>query len=230
MTSLHKQKRLRYRDGSSTTRKDRLFRPCVESLEPRQLLSAAADPVLLEHYANNPMAFEANQGQTDPQVCFLSHGEGYGLFLTSTTAVLSLQKQVPVPAGGPSLASLMPDSALVASPHAVLTMQLTGANPAPQVVGLDESPAKSNYLSGNDPARWHLNVPNFTRVEYQDVYPGINLIYHGSGQQLEYDFIIAAGADPRVIAMNFQGADSIDLDAQGNLVLHTAGGDVVEHA
>ncbi len=210
------------------TRKSRFFRPTLELLETRALLNSRGGALSLDPgYGDRAMMFEANQGQTDPQVRFLSHGAGYGLFLTPTGAVLSLQKPVaPSVAGQP----LTADSTAVASPRAVLTMQLSGANPAPQVVGLDQALAKSNYLRGNDPAQWHVNVPNFMRVEYQDVYPGINLIYHGSGQQLEYDFEITAGADPGVIAMNFGGAESMDLDAHGNLVLHTPGGDVVEHA
>jgi hypothetical protein len=107
---------------------------------------------------------------------------------------------------------------------------LTGGNTAPEVAGIDELPSKSNYLQGNDPSRWHVDVPNYGRVEYQDVYPGVDLLYHGSGRQLEYDFVIHPGGDANAIELNITGTNSIELDAGGDLVLHTAAGDVVEHA
>ena len=88
----------------------------------------------------------------------------------------------------------------------------------------------SNYLTGNDPSQWHTNVSDFARVKLQGVYPGVDLIYHGNQGQLEYDFTVAPGADPGTIRLAFQGADSTTLNAQGDLVLHTAAGDVVEHA
>jgi len=179
----------------------------AEPLEGRRLLSAgvgAGGPG--QAFGRLPMSFEANQGQTDARVQFLARGDGYGLFVTPTEAVLSLQGASP------------------------LRMQLVGANPAPAAAGLDRLPGVSNYLIGNDPSRWHTNVPNFARVQEQGVYPGVDLTYYGSQRQLEYDFTVAPGADPGAIRLAFQGADSTKLDAQGNLVLHTTGGDVVEHA
>jgi hypothetical protein len=158
-----------------------------------------------------PLGFEANRGQTDPQVQFVSRGDGYGVFLTAGEAVLSL------------LGSQ-------AGAAAVLHLQLVGANLAPAVVGLDPLPGTANYLLGNYPGRWHTAIPTYARVEYQGVYPGINLDYHGTQRQLEYDFTLAPGANPGQIALTVQGADGLSLDAAGNLVLHTAGGDVVEHA
>jgi hypothetical protein len=228
MARFRGRQRLCRRDASSNRRtlKDWFFRPGVEALEARRLLSGlGAAPALVADYAGGPMTFEANQGQTDAQVQFLSRGTGYALFLTPTEAVLSLQQPASAPgAGGPGAVNP------AASPGTVLSMQLVGGNTAPRVVGLDELAGKSNYLRGNDPAQWRVDVPNYARVEYQDVYPGVNLIYHGSEQQLEYDFVVAPGADPNAIKLSFQGAGGMDLDAQGNLVLHTAGGDVVEHA
>jgi hypothetical protein len=168
------------------------------------------------------LSFEANQGQTDPQVRFLSRGSGYALFLTPTEAVLTLQKLS------------TPPSAPAAPPLAVtgdvLTMRLVGANPNPAVAGLDRQEGTSNYLIGNNPNQWHTGIANFGRVEYTQVYPGIDLAYYGNQRQLEYDFQVSAGADPGVIRLSFQGAESVSLDAAGELVLHAAGSDVVEHA
>ena len=188
---------------------------------------------VLATYGKLPLSFEANQGQTDPQVKFLSRGRGYSLFLTSTEAVLSLIS----PQGAPSAQrdnSASDSAPLVSSAvsppkqeSAVLRMGLVGANPEPQVVGLDELPGKSNYFIGNDPKKWRTNVPTYRKVAYQEVYPGIDLVYYGTDQrQLEYDFIVAPGADPKAITLHFEGAESIELDAQGNLLLHLSEGKV----
>jgi hypothetical protein len=110
-------------------------------------------------------------------------------------------------------------------------MQVVGANPVAQAVGLDPQPGVSNYLLRNDPSQWITNVAHYGRIEYQDLYPGINLVYYGNSQtQLEYDFDIVSGASPAAIQLSFQGAQGMMVDSQGNLVLHTAGGDVVEKA
>ena len=174
---------------------------------------------LAQAYGQLPLSFELNQGQTDPQVGFLSRGSGYALFLTPTESVLSLQ--TPAAPGA---------AADPAAPDAVLSMQLVGASATPQVVGLDQLPGTSNYLIGNDPSQWHTDIPNYAQVEEQSVYPGVDLVYYGNQQQLEYDFTVAPGADPGVIRMAFTGAESATLDDQGNLVLQTAGGAVVEQA
>ena len=112
----------------------------------------------------------------------------------------------------------------------VVGMRIVGANPASRPVGLDKQAGVSNYFVGNDPSKWHTNVANYSKAGYQDVYRGINLVYHGDQKQLEYDFTVRPGADPRAIRLDFDGTQGKALDAQGNLVLHTSAGDVVEHA
>jgi hypothetical protein len=98
-------------------------------------------------------------------------------------------------------------------------MSLAGANPVLQVKGLDELPGKSNYLKGNDRAGWQRNVPNYAKVRYEQIYAGVDMLYYGNQQQLEYDFIVAPGADPKAIEIAYQGADNLDVDKDGNLVL-----------
>ena len=108
--------------------------------------------------------------------------------------------------------------------------KVVGANPASRAVGLDKQAGVSNYLIGNDPSQWHTDVPNYGKVSYEGVYRGIDLVYHGNQKQLEYDFVVAPGADPRTIRLAFDGIRSASLDRAGNLVLHTSGGDVIEQA
>ncbi len=156
-----------------------------------------------------PLFFEPNQGQTDRRVKFLARGAGYGLFLTGDEAVLSLQRAATK--GSPSVAS-------------VVRMRLDGTDSAASVHGTQPLPGKSNYFIGNDRSKWRRGIPQFGGVEYQSVYPGIDLVYYGNQRQLEYDFRVAPGADPNQIALSFKGA-SAHLDS-GDLVLATAGGNV----
>ena len=141
------------------------------------------------------------------------------MFLTPTESVLSLQK--PAPAAGDGAAA--PDSV-------VLSSTFVGANPQPQVVGLDRLAGTSNYFIGSDPSQWHTNIANYGQVEYQNLYPGVDLVFYGNQRQLEYDYVVAPGTDPSVIKLAFDGAESMTIDGQGDLVLHTSAGDVMEDA
>ncbi len=166
--------------------------------------SRVGQPEFVAAYGKLPLAFEANQGQTDPQVKFLARGRGYTLFLTATEAVLRL-------AGTRDQAH-------------VVRMKLLGANPSPVVAGLERMPGSYNYFLGNDPQRWKTNVPGYQRVAYHNVYPGIDLIYYGGQQHLEYDLVVEPGAHPESIRLRFEGADKLEIDGQGDLVLETAAG------
>jgi beta-propeller repeat-containing protein len=161
-------------------------------------------------YGQLPLHFESNQGQVDSQVRFLARGSGYSLFLTPTEAVLALKERG---TAGP----------------AVMRMKLAGANPSPHVTGHDELSGKTNYFVGADPAGWRTNIQNYARVQYRGVYPGIDLVYYGNQGQLEYDFVVAPGADPGRITMSFDGARDIRIDPSGDLILHVAGGDLRQH-
>jgi len=185
-----------------------------QKLEDRTVPSAVA-----ENFASVPLSFEANHGQADADVRFWSRGPGYGLSLTATEAVLSLNRTTEAQAVGPQRFSA-----------AEIRMELVGANPAANVSGQEPLPGVVNYFIGNDPAQWRTNIPTFGRVAYNAVYPGIDLVYYGNQRQLEYDFVVAPGADPSIIRLGFGGAEQMTLDAQGNLVLHTSGGDVIQHA
>ncbi|HEV8062257.1 MAG TPA: SBBP repeat-containing protein [Gemmataceae bacterium] len=172
-------------------------------------------------YGQVPLSFEPNLGQTDSQVGYLSRGSGYTLFLNSREAVLSLQP------GQPDASSV---SVVNSQAQSALQMELVGANPAAEATGLERQASISNYFLGNNPSQWYTNVPNYAQVQYQGVYPGVDLVYYGNQSQLEYDFRVAPGADPSYIQLHFAGAQGISLDSAGDLLLQTGGGDVVEHA
>lgn len=168
-----------------------------------------------ETFAHLPLRFEANHGQTDDAVKFISRGPGYNLFLTSSEAVLSMP----------------------ADDHeAVLRMKMVGSNPSAKISGVDELPGKSNYFIGNDPSQWHSDVPNFSKVKYQQPYPGVDLVFYGNPQNLEYDFVVAPGADPRSITLDLTMNDltaksalktaALRIDDHGDLVFNTGSGDL----
>src|SRR5256885_10698162 len=108
-------------------------------------------------------------------------------------------------------------------------MSLVGAARKPVVSGLDEQPGKANYFIGKDPAKWRTKVPTYAKVHYHNGYPGIDLVYYGHQARLDDDFVVAPGAEPEKIVLGFKGADKLEIDAQGELVLHTAGGDIRQH-
>src|SRR6266513_2842997 len=184
--------------------------------------AAATDARVSESYGKLPLQFEANRGQTHKDVRFLSRGAGYSLYLTAGEAVLVLSK----PYAGAKRDSR---STPVQGKSVALRMSLVGAASKPQVTGLDELPGKANYFIGKDRSKWRTNVPTYAKVQYQNVYPGIDLVYYGDQRQLEYDFVIAPGVNPKKIVLGFRGADKLEIDSQGELVLHTSGGDIRQH-
>ncbi len=171
-----------------------------------------------------PLHFEVNQGQTDGLVKFLARGNGYGLFLTGTEAVLTLRKPARSSAARPGGLARAPEPGLTA--ETVVRLRLLDANPSSQAAGLAALPGRVNYFRGNDPRRWLTGIPTYARVKYEAVYPGVDLIYYGSQGELEWDFVVAPGADPGAIRLGFEGVGDLRLDPQGDLVLATRAGEL----
>lgn len=168
-------------------------------------------------YAQLPLSFEGNEGQSAPQVKFLSRGAGYALFLTNHEAVLELAS------GDSKSLALGAHHGAASAVH----LELTGANRNPLVEGLEPLPGKSNYFVGSNPANWRTGIRNYARVRYHNVYSGIDLVYYGNQRQLEYDFMVSPGADPSSIALRLRGAESARVDAQGNLLIEAGGSHLV---
>ncbi len=193
---------------------------------------AAAQTRAQEAYGKMPIQFEANQGQTDARVNFITHASGATVFLTATEAVfvLSAPDETATRAAVESPEGLSQrEVAPTRRKKHALRMKIEGASSAPQVEGLDKLPGIVNYLTGNDPANWHTDIPTFGRVHYAGVYEGVNLVYYGNQQQLEYDFVVAPGADYNQIALNFEGANALTVDAGGDLLIETSLGTIRQH-
>ncbi len=213
---------------------------------------------LVRNMLQAPMSFEVNQGQTDSRVKFLSRGAGYTLFLTSSEAVLALNtvnarlaaQGLTAPSGfGSNPGNPLSVGYLDRTPRPVNTavhpvqagqedvvqMRLVGANSESRISGVNETSTKSNYFIGKDPSKWRMNVSNFAEVQYAAVYPGVDLIYYGNQRQLEYDFVVAPGADPREITLGFARANdgkesvSLRIGVDGDLIVHLTAGDISFH-
>ncbi|MDQ3011783.1 MAG: hypothetical protein M3X11_13875 [Acidobacteriota bacterium] len=205
--------------------------PLAASAENNGMDDAAKKALIRENYGKLPLSFEANQGQTDRRVKFLSRGPGYTFFLTANEAVMELRR---ADAGQSSIGDAQTSVDSQAAPRtpqsstqsATLRMTMVGANKTPRITGADELPGKSNYFLGSNSSEWQTDVRNYARVKYQGVYPGIDAVYYGNQQQLEYDFIVAPGADPKQIKLSFAGAEAMRVDANGDLVLETKAGEV----
>jgi hypothetical protein len=179
--------------------------------------------VALSEYGRLPLSFELNLGQTDGQVKFLSRGSGFSLFLTNDEAVIDLKRTGPShidPRRRFAKPRRMPDTD-GSSASVKVRMQLLGANMASRVVGAAELPGKVNYFIGNDPAKWRTNVPTYAQVKYENVYPGVDLIYYGNQGRLEYDFVVAPGSDPGLIALRFRDGSDVAIDQNGDLLLNS---------
>jgi hypothetical protein len=224
---------------------------------PGQSASVEAKLRTVDLYAKRPLSFERNDGQTDAQVKFISRGDCYTLFLTSSDAVLALRKpgresvkgkhapsaslakdklgsvnDIAPPAAAEAIRSRPSERKPEKIESEILRIRLIGANPAARIEAENQLASKSNYFVGRDPGKWHANISNYARVKYRNVYSGIDLVYYGASQrQLEYDFVIAPGADPNLIGLRFEGAKAMALDRAGDLIVRLAdGGEVIHHA
>jgi hypothetical protein len=214
-----------------------LLTVCVPSSaadQPAAPNSAAAQRARVA-FGNLPLTFEPNQGQADAQVKYMTHWHGYSLFLTSKEAVfampigpqnsaaLDLLRQKQDGLSGTAKSAAAP--AASANAESVIRMTMPGANPEPVIASEDQQPGVKNYFIGNDPKNWHTNIPAFARVRYHDVYPGVDVVYHGT-RQLEFDVVVNPGANPDQIELSFDGAKHITTDASGNLILTSEAGEL----
>jgi hypothetical protein len=173
-----------------------------------------------------PLNFELNQGQTHQQVKFVARSNGYVLFLTPTEAVMALDN--PAVHRKAKENRDVGDSDFESTgrrampPRSIVRLKLEGANPAPQIEGLDQLTTRSNYFTGSDPTAWRTGIPNFARVRYAEVYRGIDMVYYGDQRRLEYDFIVAPGANPDIIEIAFGGIQKFEITGTGDLLLHNS--------
>ena len=150
-----------------------------------------------------PFYFEPNRGQAHPRVQFIARGSSSTAYVLDREAVLRVGRE-PV------------------------TMRLLGArsvHPDPA----DLLPGISSYFTGSDRSQWKVGIHQYGRLRYRGVYPGIDLVYYGSDGHLEFDFVVAPGADPSLIRLQYTGASSVRVDSAGELQILTGSGKAHQH-
>lgn len=181
---------------------------------PKSSVTPEQRAATLQAYAKLPLSFEENKGQTDARVKYMAHGNGYSLFLTSTEAVLSLNN-----AG----------AKINETQQSNLRMKLSNANPAGAIHGDEVLGGKTNYLVGNKPENYVKGVSQYKKVRCDNVYAGIDMVYYGNQRQLEYDFVVAPGANPAAIRMSFCGSKKIEVNPEGGLAIHVGDSVIEQH-
>lgn len=164
----------------------------------RDSISSNKNQILSQFY-HIPLYFEKNEGQIHKQFKYLTRCPGHVLYFAPNEVFVSLKKSKKEGMFG------------------ALNIQFVNANPNPVIQGIDEQECKSNYFIGNDPTQWHRAIPNYAKISYQNLYPGIDAIFYGNAKQLEYDFHIAPGVNPNHVRMHLEGAKHLAVDHEGNL-------------
>lgn len=177
---------------------------------------AHAEKAAITH---SSLRFESNRGQFEERVRYLARGKGFGLYLGREGATLVLIRnsghQHPAPGSIPNANDLE---------QKVLSMRVVGARSVEPIAERELS-SKSHYFVGQDQSQWKTGIGNYDSVRYQNVLPGVSVVYYGNeGRELEYDVVLAPGADPHTVRIAFDGADSLRIDEDGSAVLNLAGG------
>jgi hypothetical protein len=164
--------------------------------------------------ANLPLRFEPVRGQASAEPSYVTRGSGYAIGLTARGARFRWTR-----ADAPQEGARHEQRTGGAAASGYVQIEFVGGNPHAAAAAGDTLPGTTNYLLGNDPKQWRTDVPSYARLRYEAIYPGIDLVYYGKGQELEHDWIVAPGADPRSIKLAFDGADAVTIDSAGDLVL-----------
>lgn len=176
--------------------------------------------------ADLPLMFEKNDGQTASPVSYLSRMGNYMIFFTPEEIVLDLRTPVPNETTHGKIRNIQSD----VTSNTVLRLQFVGANKLPTLVGHEPLASKSNYFIGNNPKNWHKNIPNYAKIDYKNLYPGIDMTFYGNQNQLEYDIRVAKGADPATVRFQVAGAKTLHLNKKGDLIFAThEGNDLSMH-
>ncbi|MFH0809002.1 MAG: SBBP repeat-containing protein [Pseudomonadota bacterium] len=200
----------------------------MKPLPDRDGLAAAQQARVAQDYGKLPLYFIANQGQKAPQVRYYAEGGGGGIFFRGDEVILVMNRR-----GDDNHSAALEHQPLSHQPQpdpqegaapVVLHWKPLGIRPEVEVTGTEPQEGKVNYLVGNDPAQWHRDIPTWGAVLYRGAYPGIDLKFYGNGREFEYDVVVAPGADPGRARFQYEGAESLALNAEGELIVTLPGG------
>ena len=210
--------------GQSPTTRHAASRPITKKLAPKALPPSIPQVSA----ASIPLHFEENRGQADPRVLYLARGGGYTIFLTPSEAIFALLPGKLEGAQHDAKKSHRRVRQETRGPHklSVVRMKLAGAKSSPSVLPAEKLPGVVNYFVGRDSTKWRAGIPTYSKVQYLEIYPGIDMVYYGKQTQLEYDFVINPGADPAKIAFAFEGSSGLSLADSGELSIGVGSGKI----
>jgi hypothetical protein len=192
----------------------------------KSVLSASAHKMDARAVDKASLGFEENRGQTAPAVKFLAHGPDYAVYLSSSEAVFVHRYSHPLPEFNP-IASSAENLLGYSRGKSAVRLQWLNSNPRAHVHGMDRQQGTSNYFIGNDPRKWRRKVPLYGRVQFDALYPGIDLVYHGDQKRVEFDYRLAPGADPHAIQLGVGTPSSVGITKEGQLSIIADGDEVV---
>ena len=186
--------------------------------------TARPKPDAANHATNNQtsLGFIRNSGLAAPAVRYFAQAAGAGFYFEASRAVFTFTK--------PRALSGTPASAESRMQSSSIALRFVGANPLAQVEARSRAAGVVNYLVGKDPSGWQRNLPTWQEVVYRDLWPGIDMVFHGRSGELKDQFLVRPGADPSRIQLAYEGAQDVSLDAQGALQLRTALGTMKDAA
>jgi hypothetical protein len=198
--------------------------PTFKTAATPQVLAAPSTRPAMSPLGGPQLFFEPFASQSAGPLRFLARGRNCAFLIESARIQLALRKSHPDDRSRLRLRHELMKQRVVETVNVEIDF-LAGDTKA-LICGEGEMPGKANYLVGNDPARWRTSVPTYAKVRVGDLYPGVDLDYYVSNQQLEYDFTVAPGVDPGLIAMRFGGVKEVSLSDAGELVLKSESGEV----
>jgi hypothetical protein len=179
-------------------------------------------------YGNLPLYFIHNEGQVNSHVKFYEKGSGHTTFFTPEGVYLHLTQ---MSQSSPS-AQAPRDAEGKTSRHIVnstrIKLSALGANKDPKIIPEGIQDGRVNYIIGNDPTKWRKNIPTYQAVVYRDLYPGIDMRFHGDNRQLEYDLIVNPGIDPSQVQLAYEGVDGLRVTETGDLEVRVQGGTILQ--
>jgi hypothetical protein len=177
----------------------------------------------IKDYGEIPLHFEPNVGQVAASTKFTTRGSGYQVLLAATETTLVLKKY---PSNLFNFKKQKQNTKPEFAEDSVVKMRLIGAKNSAKAMGTNELEGKSNYFIGNDKTKWQTDVPNFGRVRFAEIYPGVDLEYYGNQRRLEYDFLVKPKANPASIRLQFDGVINLSVSSEGELILNTKAGEL----
>ncbi|MGE3465591.1 MAG: beta strand repeat-containing protein [Pyrinomonadaceae bacterium] len=216
-----------------------LFLPILSSadaiLDKQSLIDGPVEPskdILQPSIGALPVYFEENRGQFDDKAKYFARGtNGFDLFLTATDAVYVVAQKQQEHKEQAQYSKLDALKAVDRTPRSATAvyMTLVDANEQAESTGSQQLEHRTNYFKGEE-SNWRTDIPNYGQVRIADVYQGIDTVWYGrENGGVQYDFVVAPNADPGQIKWEVKGAQSVELDAEGSLIIKTEYGDIKQN-